>query len=192
MKAENCALIILASGLSERFGKADKLMANFRGKPLVQHVIEAAKPLPFAERFAVIPKMSTQRRKLFNYEGYSLIENENPEAGQGGSLMLAAKAVMEKGHEAICVMLGDMPFVETDDLFNLIQNLSDKDRAISHCNKTLIPPVVFSKQAMPELLNTEPGRGAKALFRSGNFYKHPLSERASRDIDTLETLAELS
>jgi molybdenum cofactor cytidylyltransferase len=106
MKGEECALIILASGLSERFGEADKLMADFRGKPLVQHAIDAAKPLSFAARFAVIPKASTQRRKLFNYEGYSLIENNSPEAGQGGSLKLAAKAAMEKGYDAICIMLG--------------------------------------------------------------------------------------
>lgn len=192
MKPENCALIILASGISERFGKADKLMADFRGKPLVGHVIDAAKPLPFAERFAVIPKTSTQRRKLFNYQGYSLIENDSPEAGQGGSLKLAAKAAMEKGHEAICVMLGDMPFVQSDNLSNLLQNLSDKDRAISCCNKTLIPPAIFIKQAIVELVNIESGHGAKSLFRSDNFYKHPLSEWAARDIDTLETLAELS
>lgn len=192
MRPEECALIILASGLSERFGEADKLMADFRGKPLVQHTIDAARDVPFAERFAVIPKTSTQRRKLFNYEGYSLIENDSPEAGQGSSLKLAAKAAMEKGHDAICIMLGDMPFVQTDDLFNLIQNLSDKDRAISYCNKTLIPPAIFAKQAMSELLNIQPSHGAKTLFHSDNFYKHPLSERAARDIDTLETLAELS
>jgi CTP:molybdopterin cytidylyltransferase MocA len=73
-----------------------------------------------------------------------------------------------------------------------MQNLSDKDRAISYCNKTPIPPAIFTKQAMLELLNIEHGQGAKTLFRSGNIYKHPLSERAARDIDTPETLAELS
>ena len=192
MKPEDCALIILASGLSERFGDEDKLMADFRGKPLVQHVIDAARGVPFAERCAVIPKTSTERRKLFNYEAYSLIENDSPEAGQGGSLKLAANAAMEKGHEAICVMLGDMPFVQTDDLSNLMQNLSDKDRAISYCNKILIPPSIFTKEAIAELSNIEPSQGAKTLFHSDNFYKHPLSERAARDIDTLETLAELS
>ena len=192
MKPEDCALVILASGLSERFGKADKLMVDFRGKPLVGHVVDAAKPLPFAQRFAVIPKTSTERRELFNYEGYSLIENDSPKAGQGGSLKLAAKTAVEKGHDAICVMLGDMPFVETDDLFNLFQNLSDKDRAISYCNKTLIPPAIFTKQAIIELSTIKSSQGAKGLFRSGNFYKHVLSERAARDIDRLETLVELS
>lgn len=192
MRPEDCALIILASGLSERFGKADKLMADFRGRPLAGHAIEVAKPLPFAERFAVIPATSTQRRKLFNYEGYSIIENTRPEEGQGGSLKLAAKAAMEKGHDAICIMLGDMPFVKTEDLLNLLRNLSDKDRAISCCNKTLIPPAIFTKQAISELSNIDPKHGAKALFRADNFYKHPLSEGAARDIDTLETLAELS
>jgi len=187
VRPEDCALIILASGLSERFGKADKLMANFKDKPLVQHAIDAAKDIPFAERFAVIPVLSKARRKLFNYEGYALIENEDPKAGQGGSLKPRVK-----GHTAICVMLGDMPFVETTDIFNLLYNLADKDRAISYCNKTLIPPVIFTNGALEEMSKTDPSTGAKALFKSGNYYKHPLSERAAQDIDTPETLARLS
>ena len=192
MKPEDCALVILASGLSERFGKADKLMAEFRGKPLVQHAIDAADKLPFAERFAVVPVSSKKRRKLFNYAAYSLIENETPQTGQGGSLKLAAMAAQSKGHKAICVMLGDMPFVQTHDLSNLLQNLSDKDRGICYCNNSLFPPAVFANDAFKELLKIDEKQGAKALFNSANIYKHPLSERAARDIDTPETLAELS
>jgi len=69
MRLQDCALVILASGLSERFGKADKLMADFRGKPLVQHAIDAADMLPFAERFAVIHNASQKRRALFKTYG---------------------------------------------------------------------------------------------------------------------------
>lgn len=192
MKPENCALIILASGLSERFGKADKMIADFKGKPLVKHVIDAAENIPFAERFAVIAKSSEQRRKLFNYEGYSLIENASPEVGQGESLRLAAVTAQARGHKAICVMLGDMPFIDTNDISNLLHNLSDKDRAISYCNKTILPPAIFANDALSELANIDPKGGAKTLFNSANVYKHPLSERAARDIDTPETLAELS
>lgn len=191
MRAEDCALIILASGLSTRFGKADKLMAEFRRKPLVQHAVDAAALLPFAERFAVIPQGSKLRRKLFNYKGYSLIENKSPEVGQGGSLRLAAMSAQAKGHKAICVMLGDMPFIKSDDLVSLLQNLSDKDRAISYCNKTELPPAIFANDALEELAQIDPKGGAKALFNSANAYKHPLSDRAARDIDTPETLAEL-
>ena len=132
MRAQDCALIILASGLSERFGKADKMMADFKGKPLVKHVIDAAVNIPFAERFAVIPKSSEQRRKLFNYEGYSVIENGSPEVGQGESLRLAAVTAQARGHKAICVMLGDMPFIDTNDVSNLLRNLSDKDLSLIH------------------------------------------------------------
>ena len=192
MRLQDCALVILASGLSERFGKADKLMADFRGKPLVQHAIDAADMLPFAERFAVIHNASQKRRALFKTYGFDLIDNDNPKAGMGGSLKLAAEAALEKDHKAICVMLGDMPFVETQDIFNLIHNLTDKDKVISYCNKTLMPPAIFANDALRDLLNIDSESGAKALFSSGGFYKHPLSDRAARDIDTPETLAELS
>ena len=192
MKPEDCALVILASGLSERFGKADKLMADFKGKPLVQHVIEAAAPIGFAQRFAVIPAASVQRRKLFNSQGYSIIENTYPEAGQGAALKLAAQTAMDKGHKAVCVMLGDMPFVTTKDIMGVMNGLVGKDRAISYCNKTFLPPAIFQNSALEELAHINPERGAKSLFNSANAYKHVLSERAARDIDTPETLAELS
>ncbi len=192
MRAEDCALVILASGLSERFGKSDKMMAEFRGKPLVQHAIDAARDVPFAERFAVIPKASIERRKLFNYEGYTLVENSSPELGQGGSLKLAAKAAQASGYKSICVILGDMPFIQTDDVISLLCNLTDKDRAISCCNKTLIPPAIFTNGALEEMSKIGGAAGAKALFRADNFYKHVLSDRAARDIDTPETLAELA
>lgn len=192
MRAEECALVILASGLSERFGTPDKLMADFRGKPLVQHVIDAAKDIPFAERFAVIPAESIKRRELFKQQGFTLIANTNSKAGQGGSLKLAAETALAKGHNAICVMLGDMPFVEAEDIFNLLQNLIDQDRAISYCNKTLLPPAIFTNDALSELVNIYPSSGAKALFTSDNLYKHPLSDHAAQDIDTPEILAELS
>lgn len=192
MRPQDCALIILASGLSERFGQADKLMVNFKGKPLVQYVIDAAKDVPFAERFAVIPAESKKRRNLFTERGFTLIENDTPHAGQGGSLKLAARGARAKGHSAICVMLGDMPFVKGSDLISLLDNLSDKDKAISRCNKTLIPPAVFTNGVFDEIKNIEDSGGAKTLFNSGEFYKHPLSTRAARDIDTLETLAELT
>jgi len=192
MRPENCALIILASGLSKRFGNADKLMADFRGKPLVQHVIDVAADIPFAQRFAVISTSSKARRTLFNSAGYSLIENDTAEAGQGSSLRLAAKAAQVNGHDAICVMLGDMPFVQSSDILGLLHNLSDKDKAISYCNNTLMPPAIFTNEALSDLANIDPKSGAKALFNSGNFYKHPLSEHAARDIDMPETLAEFS
>ena len=192
MRAEDCALVILASGLSKRFGRDDKLMVDFRGKPLVQHVIDAAKPVPFAERFAVISATSERRRKLFNSQGFSLIENDSPEAGQGGSLKRAARGVSKKEHRAICILLGDMPFVTTQDISGLVAGLLHKDRGISYCNNTLIPPAIFQNEAVQELIDIDPKSGAKALFNSRYFYKHPLSERAARDIDTPETLAELS
>jgi len=192
MRPEDCALIILASGLSERFGNDDKLMADFRGKPLVQHVIDTVKDIPFAESFVVIPAASIRRRVLFEQQGFTLIENATPKAGQGSSLKLAAQAVLANGHSAICIMLGDMPFVKNKDIFNLLQNLSDKDRAISCCNETLLPPAVFTEESLIELSKIDSEHGAKGLFNSGDFYKHVLSESAARDIDTLETLAELS
>ena len=38
MREQDIALVILASGLSKRFGINNKLIASFKGKPLIQHI----------------------------------------------------------------------------------------------------------------------------------------------------------
>ena len=50
------ALILLAAGLSERFGDEDKLLALLNGKPIIQHAIEAAKGINYRHRLAVVSK----------------------------------------------------------------------------------------------------------------------------------------
>ena len=80
MKAEDCILVVLAAGLSVRFGEADKLMAELNGKPVLRHVIDNMASLPFAARFAVVStetaaKVNTNasaRRSLLAHENYAL------------------------------------------------------------------------------------------------------------------------
>ncbi len=192
MKPENCALFILASGLSIRFGVEDKLMADLGGKPVLSHVIDTAAPVPFAARFGIIPKTSIKRRALFESEGYDLIENATPEQGQGSSLILAAIKAMSQNYEAICILLGDMPFVPSAHLRSLIDMLYDKEMVISTCNNTTLPPISLRGSKVSMLLKINPKGGAKQLFESANSAHLPLSKRAAQDIDRPENLAWLN
>jgi len=191
MRPEDCALVILASGLSERFGTEDKLMAELDEKPILQYVIDAVVSIPFAERYSVISVRSKARRSLLGCAGFTLIENPNPKAGQGGSLSLAAKAVLAAGHKSMCLVLGDMPFVSVKHILDIMIGMEDKDRAISYCNNNFMPPAIFTGLALRMLVGIDSRTGAKSLFLSEGFYKHPLSQHAAQDIDTPEILASL-
>ena len=96
MKPENCAIFILAAGLSTRFGKLDKLMETLGGKPILSHAIETAKAVDFQSSYGVIPHTSQRRRALFQKDGFEIIENVTPETGQRSSIILAAHKAIEE------------------------------------------------------------------------------------------------
>ena len=75
MREEETALVILASGLSQRFGRSNKLTAHFRGKPLIQHIIDSCKSINFGKRFAVVPSKPSALHDLLMDNGFTLIEN---------------------------------------------------------------------------------------------------------------------
>ena len=143
MKPENCAVFILAAGLSTRFGLPDKLMETLRGEPILSHAIETAKAVDFQSSYGVIPHTSQRRRALFEKDGFEIIENVTPETGLGSSIILAAHKAIEEDYEGVCVLLGDMPFIPSDHLRHLVDALYDKEAAVSYCNKTIMPPIAL-------------------------------------------------
>jgi len=69
-------------------------MADLSGKPVLQHVIEAASGLPFKSRYGIVPENSVHRRALFESFNCSVIDNIKASLGQGSSLSLAAKTAI--------------------------------------------------------------------------------------------------
>jgi molybdenum cofactor cytidylyltransferase len=54
MRTERIAAVLLAAGMSTRFGEEDKLMADLRGKPVAAHTLETIASMAFAELVAVV------------------------------------------------------------------------------------------------------------------------------------------
>lgn len=192
MKPENCALYILAAGLSKRYGEEDKLMADLGGQPLLSHVIETAEPVPFEAKIGIVPSTSIKRRALFKAHSFDLIENPAPESGQGSSITLAANHALENDYDGMCILLGDMPFISSGHLKTLVDALYDKECTISACNQTIMPPMALRRSMFLSLRNIDPRGGAKSLFKNANTAYLPLSSQAAQDIDTPETLAWLN
>ena len=192
MKPENCAVFILAAGLSTRFGQPDKLMETLGGKPILSHAIETAKAVDFQSSYGIVPHTSQRRRALFEKNKFEVIENATPETGQGSSIILAAHKAIEDNYEGVCIILGDMPFIPSDHLRRLVDALYGKEAAISHCNQTIMPPIALRKSMLISLADINPSLGAKSLFKQENTAYIPLSNQAAQDIDKPETLAWLN
>lgn len=179
-------LVLLAAGLSTRFGAADKLAQPVGGRPLAMHAAETLVTIPFLARIAVVAGDTS-------LPGYRTVLNPHPEAGQSGSLRLGVAAALEIAPDAILVALADMPLV-TADLIRRLLVTADGPAAIvaSHDGQRPQPPALFGSDHFAALLETSGDQGARDLIRSGNFVQ--ADPRELIDVDApadLEALRDL-
>jgi molybdenum cofactor cytidylyltransferase len=108
---EATGALVLASGLSRRFGPADKLLAPLRGKPLAAYIATTLGAMPLRARVAVCATGNAGVRTLFEAHNFEVVENADPSLGQAASLVLGLSALARSQPKAMLVCLGDMPFV---------------------------------------------------------------------------------
>lgn len=180
MNPKDIACIILASGLSQRFGTQDKLEADLCGKPLVSHVIQMAKQVGFGEIFLVSNRSAS--------ENCVNVKNDNPEVGQGYALRLGLQAVRALGWEYSLVLLGDMPLVQAGYLKNMIRKNNKKQSSISWSESSRMPPALFFKDVMDEILRQKPLQGARDILDEFSLLTVDLPPECALDVDTPEDL----
>lgn len=190
---EATAIIVLAAGLSTRFGRGNKLLAEFRDRPLADHIVGTVEPLPFAAKFAVcsagLPALTT----LFTKRGFSVLPNPDNAQGQATSLRLGVEAAERADAKAVLICLADMPFVTSDHLLALVERLGE-DMSVPVASVAEggapMPPAIFGHDHFPALLQSTGDRGARDLLRSAARLVVPPRQLA--DCDTLEDFAAFS
>ena len=107
---------MLAAGLGRRFGGA-KLLATFRDRALVSHVLEEAATARarglLAGVHAVVAEGDTAIEKLAAGAGAAIVPNPDPGRGLSSSLRLGL-AALPPNLDAVLVLLGDQPLVRLE------------------------------------------------------------------------------
>ncbi len=162
------ALILLASGLSRRFGHDDKLLAPLGGKPLLSYSAALTMPNYNPYRLAVIDAEIKAREDIVQSQGWDIIRNPNPMDGQAASLALAIKHLQALAHIRACIIiLADMPFVSEVHLEAMVSRASDPISAvISRYQGTLCPPTLFKRDSFEALAALSGDKGAKSVLRT--------------------------
>lgn len=101
-------VIVPAAGASRRFGGANKLLAPFRGLPMLAHVIRAARTA--GPVIVVTGHEAAAVAALARREGALTVHNSAHAAGMGGTLARGMRAV-PAGVAGAFVLPGDMPLV---------------------------------------------------------------------------------
>ncbi len=103
--------IILAAGRSSRMGEAHKLLADWRGKPLVAHVADAIAAAGLPPPLVVLGARADEVRAALAGRDVQFVVAEDYAEGLSRSLR-AGIAAVPGGWRAALVCLGDMPRVE--------------------------------------------------------------------------------
>lgn len=188
MKTEELALILLASGLSKRFGAENKMLVDFEGMPLISHIMGTVSDMKFFVKLAVIPN-DEPLVALVSRGGFEPVINNDPAKGQGRSLAIGAQQALSKGCAGAIVVLGDMPFINCAHLEILLSRAEDNDGVMSNCNGTIMPPACFNAKALKRLSQCTKDVSGKAKLGGLAIATLPLSTQQARDIDTKEDLA---
>lgn len=185
------ALIMLASGLSQRFGNQNKLLANLNGRPMAMHTAELWLEKSDCIRIAVVPPLSSLSN-LYERTDWRVVENSNPSSGQTSSIRAGLSAAIAEGANRTIICLADMPFVEEEHVQKIDQSLNEHEAVMSIYENTLMPPAGFSRSVFDEVIALKGNKGAKSVFlKVKTTTTLPISSRQARDIDTKEDLRQI-
>ena len=101
--------IILAAGRSQRMGK-NKLLLTFRGKPILQHVIDTVLQTSLSPVILVLGFDSDAIQSQIDPGTSLVVENPDFTYGYGSSLQVGLKA-LNKPYIGAMFLLGDQPLV---------------------------------------------------------------------------------
>jgi molybdenum cofactor cytidylyltransferase len=153
------AAVLLAGGLSRRFGKQDKLAMPLGGVALGLHAARTLSELPLDYRIVVTGQSS------LDWAGFTIVTNDLPDQGMSHSLGLGVRTARELGASAVLVALADMPFVPPGHFISLLACCQGTGGIVCSGDGTRRqPPAIFGSDWFPALENLSGDNGARAML----------------------------
>ena len=180
--------ILLASGLSRRFKRKDKLLQDLGGKPLFEHMASRLSEFEFAAKIAVCPPRSDVLREELDGR-FIIAPNVSPESGLGVSISVGVRVAMQFRPDYVLLVLADMPFVERRTIENLAMAARlDSGLDIIHSGRAdaARPPALFQQRCFESLQVLKGDSGAGSLAGRPGYRSTGLSVAAPEllDVDT--------
>jgi molybdenum cofactor cytidylyltransferase len=178
--------LVLAAGAGRRFGDEPKQLAELRGRPLLQHAVDAAVAAGALERVVVVlGARAEQVRAAIAFGRAEPVVCEDWDAGQAASLRCGLRAL--RGAERVVVTLGDQPWVSTEAIMRLAREPSGTRAAYDG-----VPghPVVLGGELAAAAAALDGDEGARGLLRGARTVECG-DVADARDVDTVGDLKEM-
>jgi molybdenum cofactor cytidylyltransferase len=170
METPRTAGIILAAGESRRFGRPKQLV-NFRGKPLLEWVVDAAVHSDLDSIILILGHAHDEILERLDERlieaGISTLINHDYPSGQSSSLQLGLSMV-RGDHQAAMFLLGDQPLTPPQLINQLITAFWKSSKTIGApvCNGRRGTPTIFGRMHFDALMQTEGDRGGRSLVET--------------------------
>lgn len=140
---ESVSAIILAGGQSRRMGH-DKALIDFRGRPIIAHVIDTLHEL--SNDVIVV----SNRSGVYDSFGARVVPDYEPPAGPLGGIAAGLSAAR---HDLAIVVACDMPFLNSRLLCYLIEQAVDADAVVMQIEDKFEPLHAVYRRACLTAIN---------------------------------------
>jgi molybdenum cofactor cytidylyltransferase len=178
------AAILLCAGGSKRFtGGQPKLLAPFRGRPLVAWALEHMTAAGLEETLVVVGPVDLSGLVP---DGVVVVDNPGWASGQASSLQAGIAAAQARGHQVVVVGLGDQPLVPPE-AWSAVAG-TDSPIAVATFDGQRTPPTRLARSVW-EWLPTDGDLGARLLIQARpDLVREVPCPGEALDIDTAEDL----
>lgn len=165
------AVILMASGFGERYGK-NKLLEEFFGKPLFAHALDRAAESG-ADNICVVTRFLEIQKYAEKEKTADVLWNLHPERGISESLRLGLAAQREM--DGCCFMVCDQPLLKTGTLRRMFAAFRSAPSWIYVCGDGVRRgnPVLFPKDLFGELMDLTGDSGGRQILQK---YPHRIRE----------------
>jgi molybdenum cofactor cytidylyltransferase len=177
--------LVLAAGEGRRFG-GTKQLAAFRGRPLLEHALEAMSGV--SPRVVVLGHQADEIRAQVDLHGATAVVCDEWASGQAASLRRGLEALGPV--EAVVVTLGDQPGITPEAIAAVIEAPGDEDAVRATYDGTPGHPVLLRRSLLARAGELRGDSGFRDLLRDATVREVEISGLADpADIDTREELA---
>lgn len=149
--------IILAAGLSTRMGR-NKLLLPFRGKPILQHVIDLAAALHVGGLVSgvILVSRAATLAGVRTPPSFRVLENPDPARGKSSSLHLG---LAEARGDGFLFLQGDQPLLDPETVSLILSKANPETIVVPVHGGAPSSPVFFPSRFKADLLRARGDKG---------------------------------
>lgn len=192
--------VILAAGLSRRFGDRVKLDAKLGERPLLRRICDAARDSSLDAVVAILGANAVLLRGHCDAAGIPTVINSSFAEGQSSSVRKGI-AITPKDATGVMFLAADQPLLGASEIDHVLEAARGSDKVIravagstNQSQRTMGTPVVFPRRFFLALERLSGDQGGRQVLRSldqNEILEVPLPEETLWDVDSVKDLERL-